>query len=211
MNQVNWSLQEEFYFPKSFGVPCSTPRVEVKPQVEFQQSNGVCSLYGVYHIAANVEFQPGECEHHGTSEWISIEDLDLNGESGYFEYAVPLFVELPPTYVHGNVQPEVHLSDVNAYVTEDRTLKVDWNVTCLYQPQPQESSSVESSYLIVLPDADEVPVVDVAVVEAEPVEQVVQVEQTALVEQEEPVVKEDDSLPFFLRDLKDSYSVYEIK
>ena len=186
MNQVNWNLQEEFYFPESFGVPCNTPKVEVKSQVEFQQLNGVSSLHGVYHIAANVDFQPGTCEHHGTSEWTSIEDLDLNGESGYFEYAVPLFVELPPTYVHGNVQPEIELSDVNAYVTDDSTLKVDWNVTCRYEElQPQESSSLESSSS--------------------------SSSSEALVE-EYPVVKEEDvSLPFFLQDLKETYSVYEAK
>lgn len=189
MNEVNWNLQEVFYFPESFGVPCNKPRVEVKPQVEFQQLNGVCSLFGVYHIQAHVDFQPGECEHHGTSEWTSIEDLDLNGETGYFEYAVPLFVELPPTYVHGNVKPEINLSDVKSSVTEEKTLKVEWNVTCLYEkPQPPESSSVESSSSSSSSSPDEL-----------------------VFDEDPPVVKEDVTLPFFLQDLKDSYSVYEIK
>ncbi|WP_075619964.1 hypothetical protein [Paenisporosarcina indica] len=188
MNQVNWNLQEEFYFPKSFGLPCNAPKVEVKPQVEFQQLNGVCSLHGVYHIAANVDFQPGEHEHHGTSEWTSIEDLDLNGETGYFEYAVPLFVELPPTYVHGNVKPEIQLSDVKSSVTKDKTLKVEWNVTCSYEkPQPPESSSVESSSS-----------------SSSSAEEMIFIEES-------PVVEEESTLPFFLRDLKDSYSVYEVK
>ena len=184
MNQVNWNLQEEFYFPESFGVPCNTPKVEVKPQVEFQQLNGVCSLHGVYHIAANVDFQPGDCEHHGTSEWTSIEDLDLNGETGYFEYAVPLFVELPPTYVHGDVKPEIQLSDVKSTVTDNKTLKVEWNVTCSYEAflPPEESSSSSSS------SADELIFIE-----------------------EPPVVEEESSLPFFLRELKDSYTVYEVK
>jgi hypothetical protein len=188
MNQVNWNLKEVFYFPESFGVPCNSPKVTVKPQVEFQQLNGVCSLHGVYHIAANVEFQPGECEHHGTSEWISIEDLDLNGEVGYFEYAVPLFVELPPTYVHGNVMPEIQLTEVNAAVSDDHTLQIGWNVTCTYESneksQPQESPTIESSSSVELTFAEE-----------------------------KPVVKENEKalLPFFLQDLKDGYSVYELK
>ncbi|MCZ8536190.1 hypothetical protein M9R32_03145 [Paenisporosarcina quisquiliarum] len=183
MNQVNWKLQEVFYFPESFGVPTNAARIEVKPQVEFQQVKGVCSLYGIYHISAHVGFQPGECAHHGTSEWVSIEDLDMNGENGYFEYAVPLFVELPPTYVHGNVEPEIHLSDVNAFVTDENALKVEWNVTCTYElPEPQESSSVE----VITAPANST-------------------------SEESPEVKENVDLPFFLRDLKDAYSVYEVK
>ena len=187
MNQVNWQLQEVFYFPESFGVPTGTSRIEVKPQVEFQDVKGVCSLYGIYHIAANVEFQQGECEHHGTSEWISIEDLDVSGDNGYFEYAVPLFVELPPTYVHGNNKiPEIELSDVKAHVTDQNALKVEWQVTCSYEkPVEQESLSLEvDSYS----NEGELPT-----------------------SEEKPPSKEDMELPFFLRGLKDAYSVYEVK
>ncbi|WP_017381936.1 hypothetical protein [Paenisporosarcina sp. TG-14] len=184
MNHVNWKLQEVFYFPESFGVPSSASRIDVKPQVEFQQLNGVSSLHGIYHIAANVAFQPGECQHHGTSEWISIEDLDVSGENGYFEYAVPLFVELPPTYVHGDVKPEIHLSDVHASVTDDHTLKVEWDVMCSYElPPPPESSSVESSSSSSENSTSE----------------------------ESLVIKEDIALPFFLRGLKDEYSVFKVK
>ena len=185
MNQVNWNLKEVFYFPESFGVPTSAQRIEVKPQVEFQQVNGVSSLYGIYHIAANVTFTPGESEHHGTSEWISIEDLDVSGENGYFEYAVPLFVELPPTYVHGNKLPEIKLSDVQANVTDEKALKVEWQVTCSYEkPLVRESSSIvsNSSTAVELPTSEE---------------------KTA--------TKEDVDLPFFLRGLKDAYSVYEVR
>ena len=187
MNQVNWQLQEVFYFPESFGVPTGASRIEVKPQVEFQEVKGVCSLYGIYHIAANVSFQPGECEHHGTSEWISIEDLDVSGENGYFEYAVPLFVELPPTYVHGNKIPEIELSDIKANVTDQNALKVEWQVTCSYEkPVERESSSIESS--------------------SSPSHKL----ESPTSEEKVPS-KEDMELPFFLRGLKDAYSVYEVK
>jgi hypothetical protein len=186
VNQVNWNLKEVFYFPESFGVPTSAQRIEVKPQVEFQQVNGVCSLYGIYHISANVTFTPGECEHHGTSEWISIEDLDVSGENGYFEYAVPLLVELPPTYVHGNKLPEIELTDVKANVTNEKALKVEWQVTCSYEkPVERESSSIESSSSS--PAAIELPT------------------------SEEKTSNEDVELPFFLRGLKDAYSVHEVK
>ena len=193
MAEVKWNLQEQFYFPESFGVPTNAPKVVVKPQVEFQERNGVCSLFGVYHIAANVEFKPGKLEHHGTSEWTSIEDLDLNGETGYFEYAVPLFVELPPTYVHGDVQPEIELSDVKGEVTDDFTLKVDWNVCCKYEDKkPEEpvvlessSSSSSSSSAAAL--------------------------QLEIEAEAELAVKAEVELPFFLQGLKDNYSVYEFR
>ena len=185
MNQVNWQLQEVFYFPESFGVPTSASRIEVKPQVEFQQVNGVSSLYGIYHIAANVGFTPGETEHHGTSEWISIEDLDMSGENGYFEYAVPLKVELPPSYVHNNKIPEIELSDVKAHVTDENALKVEWQVTCSYEkPVELETVALESSNSATteLPTSEET-----------------------------LVVTEVVDLPFFVSGLKDGYSVYEVK
>jgi len=183
LNHVDWKVQEVFYFPESFGVPSSASRIDVKPQVEFQQLNGVCSLHGVYHIAANVAFQPGESQHHGTSEWISIEDLDVSGENGYFEYAVPLFVELPPTYVHGDVQPTIHLAEVHASVTDDQTLKVEWDVKVSYEPlQPPESPSVDSSS-----------------------------SNENSTNEESLVSKEDIVLPFFLGSLKDEYSIFKVK
>ena len=73
------------------------------------------------------------------------------------------------------------MSDVNALVTDENALKVEWNVTCTYEfTEPQESSSVE----VITAPANST-------------------------SEENPEVKEN--LPFFLRDLKDAYSVYEVK
>jgi hypothetical protein len=185
LENVNWSLQEVFYFPESFGTPKGTTQVKVRPQFEFQQNDGYCSLNGIYHISANVSFEPGVCDHHGTSEWVSIEDLEMNGESGYFEYAVPLSIELPPDYKHGNISPELSINDIQPFVTNEKALQIKWNVVCAYEKVikveslPEESSSSSSS------SSSE------AIVEAVDSQEFVQ--------------------PFFLKDLKESYSVYQVK
>ncbi len=92
---------------------------------------------------------------------------------------------MPPTYVHGDKVPEIELSDVKANVTDEKALKVEWQVTCSYEkPVVRESLAVESSSSVTI--------------ELPPSE-----EKTAS--------NEDVDLPFFLRGLKDAYSVYEVK
>ncbi|MFX3674572.1 MAG: hypothetical protein ACE3JQ_09010 [Paenisporosarcina sp.] len=193
MEKVNWSFQEVFYFPESFGTPTGTTLVDVKPRFEFQQNDGYCCLNGIYHISANVSFEPGVCEHHGVSEWVSIEDLEMNGENGYFEYAVPHSIELPPEYKHGQISPEVSISDISPIVTNEKAIQIKWNVECTYEKDKVEelltmesSSSSSSSVELIEPVSERL-------------------------ESLEPVSESREPKPFYLKDLKESYSVYQVK
>ena len=148
MEKVNWTFQEVFYFPETFGTPKRTSLVEVKPQFVFQQNDGYCCLNGIYHISVNVSFEPGVCNHHAISEWVSIEDLDMNGENGYFEYAVPHSIELPPDYKQGQKFPELSISNILPTVTDEKTLKIQWDVDCSYEKEKKEElAPLESSLL----------------------------------------------------------------
>lgn len=203
MEKVNWSFQEVFYFPESFGTPTRTSLVEVKPQFVFQQNDGYCCLNGIYHISVNVSFEPGVCDHHAISEWVSIEDLDMNGENGYFEYAVPHSIELPPEYKQGQKLPELAISNILPTVTDDKTLKIQWDVACAYEKEKKEelpplessSSSSSSESIQSLNESPEVTPSD-------------QDENNTSVQK---ASDNSEAKPFYLKDLKESYSVYQVK
>ncbi len=70
--------------------------VTVTPRYTEERTEDAVRLTGIYHIAANVEFDEG-C--NGSEEWddslILIDDVEVEGKDGYFEYAVPLNIDLP--------------------------------------------------------------------------------------------------------------------
>lgn len=201
MEKVNWSFQEVFYFPESFGTPKRTSLVEVKPQFVFQQNDGYCCLNGIYHISVNVSFEPGVCNHHAISEWVSIEDLDMNGENGYFEYAVPHSIELPPEYKQGQKFPELSISNIQPIITDDKTLKIQWDVDCSYEKEKKEElSPLESSSSSSSSSSESIQSLD----ETKPVND----EDNA---SKQKVSDNSESKPFYLKDLKETYSVYQVK
>lgn len=203
MEKVNWSFQEVFYFPESFGTPKGTTLVEVKPQFVFQQNDGYCCLNGIYHISASVLFEAGVCDHHAISEWVSIEDLEMKGESGYFEYAVPHSIELPPDYKDGQTFPELSISNILPIVTDENTLQIKWDVACSYEKEKKEerlesssssSSSSSSEHLASIVESSE---------SVQPVSDNSNSKQK--------VSQSSESKPFYLKDLKETYSVYQVK
>ena len=60
-----------------------------------KETEDAVRLTGIYHIAANVSFSEEGNKSKMTEEAILIEDVDLDGQIGYFEYAVPLNIDLP--------------------------------------------------------------------------------------------------------------------
>ena len=186
LEKVNWSFQENFYFPESFGTPTGTTLVEVKPRFEFQQKDGYCCLNGIYHISAYVAFEPGQCEHHGISDWVSIEDLEMNGEHGYFEYAVPHSIELPADYNQSQKVPEFTITQIDPIVTNDKTLQINWAVDCAYERLVQPELAVEESSSSSSSSSSSHEVIESSEVTGK-------------------------SKPFFLKELKETYSVYQVK
>ncbi len=59
MEKKQWSMQENFYFPEHAGVPTGVQSVTVTPRYTEERTEDAVRLTGIYHIAANVEFDEG--------------------------------------------------------------------------------------------------------------------------------------------------------
>ena len=96
MKKKQWTMQEDFIFPKNAGVPAGAELVNVTPRYTEERTEDAVRLTGIYHIAANVQFEEGERGSGALDTAILIDDVELDGNGGYFEYAVPLHIDLPP-------------------------------------------------------------------------------------------------------------------
>ena len=136
MATKTWDVKEQFRFPPSFGVPMEIKNVAVTPQCEVSEKEDIVQVVGIYHITCHVKFEEGEQEHHATSEFTEIEDLDLQGEVGYFEYAVPMSIEIGRDKLKEGSKPTVHVNHINSKPTEQMAIEVGWTVHCDYEEAP---------------------------------------------------------------------------
>ncbi|MEI4769394.1 hypothetical protein WAX74_07015 [Psychrobacillus sp. FJAT-51614] len=128
-----WDVKEQFLFPASFGIPKEIKTVEVTPQYEQSETEDTIQINGIYHITCHVEFEEGEHEHHATSEFTQIEDLDVQGEVGYFEYAVPMSVEISKDKIQEGYTPSLDVRRVNSKTTDHAAVEIGWSVYCEYE------------------------------------------------------------------------------
>ncbi|KAA0965332.1 hypothetical protein FQ087_03220 [Sporosarcina sp. ANT_H38] len=130
MEKKQWSMQESFYFPEHAGVPTGVQSVTVTPRYTEERTEDAVRLTGIYHIAANVEFDEGvQRSAELDDSFILIDDVEVDGKDGYFEYAVPLNIDLPSI-------AESPLDIVTTQATGETdgqgTYGVVWNVECTY-------------------------------------------------------------------------------
>ncbi|MBO0601345.1 hypothetical protein I2483_06700 [Sporosarcina sp. E16_3] len=129
MEKKQWSMQENFYFPEHAGVPTGVQSVTVTPRYTEERTEDAVRLTGIYHIAANVEFDEGSRAEEWDDSFILIDDVEVDGKDGYFEYAVPLNIDLPSI-------AESSLEIVTTHATGrpdgQGTYGVVWNVECTY-------------------------------------------------------------------------------
>ncbi|WP_313891710.1 hypothetical protein [Psychrobacillus sp.] len=130
----SWDVKEQFLFPASFGVPKEIKAVAVTPQFEQTVIDDSIQISGIYHITCHVAFEEGELAHHATSEFTQIEDLDVQGEVGYFEYAVPMSIDIPKDKVQPGYSPTLTVQDVHSKTTEHPAIEIGWSVQCAYEP-----------------------------------------------------------------------------
>ena len=133
MEVKNWDVKEQFLFPASFGVPKQIRTVAVTPQFEQKETEESIQIVGIYHITCHVEFEEGEHAHHATSEFTQIEDLDVQGEVGYFEYAVPMSVEIAKDKIQPGSSPTLNVQHVKAKTTEHAAIEIAWSVHCEFE------------------------------------------------------------------------------
>ena len=58
-----------------------------------------------------------------------MDDVELEGNTGYFEYAVPLYIDLPPEVDH---PLHIEATDVKSTFDGQGSFTVAWNVNCTY-------------------------------------------------------------------------------
>ena len=130
MKKKLWTMQEDFIFPKNAGVPAGAELVNVTPRYTEERTEDAVRLTGIYHIAANVQFEEGERGSGALDTAILIDDVELDGNGGYFEYAVPLHIDLPPEV--GSPLQVVTTSTTNE-LDGQGSFSVVWDVECSYK------------------------------------------------------------------------------
>ncbi|MCM3710746.1 hypothetical protein [Sporosarcina luteola] len=143
MKKLQWNMEEVFYFPENVGVPKDARLVKVKAGFTEKRSEDAVRLSGVYHIAAKVEFTEGQRSESIPTDAIFVDDVELEGKTGYFEYAVPLNIDLPP-----EVDRPLHIeaTDVKSTFDGQGSFTVAWNVNCTYaQETAEEVASKETA------------------------------------------------------------------
>lgn len=191
MEVKNWDVKEQFLFPESFGVPKEIRTVAVTPQFEQKETVESIEIVGIYHITCHVEFEEGEHAHHATSEVTQIEDLDVQGEVGYFEYAVPMSIEIAKDKIRAGSSPTLNVQHVKAMTTEHAAIEIAWSVRCEFEGPNQEEVEIEIEIE--------------KKIELEPISEEKETKETKETHESEQTKKEESELQFIL-DLDDGYS-----
>lgn len=140
MTTHQWTLQESFYFPAEYGAFAESAEVKVTPGFTEERTEEAIRLQGIYHIAANVVFDADKQVELATEDALVINDVEVENNKGYFEYAVPLNVDLP-VELDGDLQLEVQ--DIKTATQEDGGLKLEWTVHLKQDKPVQEAVVIE--------------------------------------------------------------------
>ncbi|PID15657.1 hypothetical protein CSV63_07730 [Sporosarcina sp. P34] len=140
MTTHQWTLQESFYFPVEYGAFAKSAEVKVTPGFTEERTEDAIRLHGIYHIAANVVFDADKQVELKTEDVLVIHDVEVENNKGYFEYAVPLNVDLP-VELDGDLQLEVQ--DITSSSQEDGGLKLEWTVQLKQEEPVQEPIVIE--------------------------------------------------------------------
>lgn len=179
MEKKQWTMQEDFIFPVDAGVPAGAELLQVTPRYTEERTADAVRLTGVYHIAANVVFDEGQRAEEFLDSAILIDDVDLQGEAGYFEYAVPLHIDLPSEVV----SPLQVVTTATSIESDGQgSFSVVWDVECSYEEAVAVAQVEEQVAQMVEP---------ATVVLTEELEQVVEVDDSLLTAMAEGVEIED--------------------
>ncbi|NLY78987.1 MAG: hypothetical protein GX072_03490 [Lysinibacillus sp.] len=131
MPNINWEMMTQFIFPEALGIAEEVVSVEVIPRWKQVETEESIRLTGIYHIKATVKFNPNVKRAY--SEGTYIEHLDLKGDEGYFEYAMPLEVDLPREKVASGDTPELAVQDISFFVYDGSSCTFKWEVKCKFE------------------------------------------------------------------------------
>lgn len=130
MKEVNWQMQESFVFPADIGQPKSVRDVKVIPRYTAEEVEGRPKLTGIYHLAVDVNLTESKKEVVPGEESILIDDLEIDGQTGYFEYALPFNIDFPP---EAESPVELKVLSPTSEVNNEGNMIMTWEVACTYQ------------------------------------------------------------------------------
>ena len=130
MKTVQWQMQENFNFPASTGMPTGVETVKVTPRFTIDRTDAAVRLTGIYHLDVNVEFDGEVGVQPDNDAVIFIDDVDRQGRNGYFEYAIPFNIDLPP-----EANDPLNIVTTNAVCEPNGqgAIGVIWDVECSYR------------------------------------------------------------------------------
>ena len=131
MQNINWEMMTQFVFPEQCGCVEEILSVDIKPIWQQVETDESVRLVGIYHIAALARFNPDETPQY--CEGTLIDQLEFDGFDGYFEYALPLEVDLPREKVAVENQPQVCVNDVSFFVYDGSSCTFKWEVDCQFK------------------------------------------------------------------------------
>ncbi|MET3574621.1 hypothetical protein ACFFIY_11605 [Bhargavaea ullalensis] len=134
MGMSTWSMEQLFRFPESCGEPVRAESVNVTPQYSDERTDSSYRLTGVYHMTCMAVFD-GDGSAGLPDGATMIEEIEMDGETGYFEYAVPLYIDLPADKTEA---ASLKAHDVRAHVMDDGAFCVSWKVDCEYGAESEE-------------------------------------------------------------------------
>ncbi|MFJ7737785.1 valyl-tRNA synthetase [Lysinibacillus sp. NPDC097287] len=193
-----WNMSETFCFP-GYGCPTEIASVQITPQWQAQQLEDSLRLIGIYHVTAHVRFDFQE-EHAmvDSDDLVKIDALDLQGDTGYFEYAVPLHVDLPKDASIDSLM----VKDIRPSLN-NQTCQLEWTIASTFS----ETEQVIAVAHVV--EAPPVPVAEEVVLAVE--EQVVLAKESA----SQIVIRESSSwqqeAPSMIWDLEENYTLLKVR
>ncbi|MFB7158109.1 MULTISPECIES: valyl-tRNA synthetase [unclassified Lysinibacillus] len=120
-------MSETFCFP-GYGCPTEIAAVQIKPRWQTTQLEDSLRLMGIYHITAHVRFDFQDMRAFmDDEELVQIDNLDIQGDTGYFEYAVPLNVDLP---MDAAIE-DLMVKDIRPILT-NQMCQLEWTVTSVF-------------------------------------------------------------------------------
>ncbi|MBM7606935.1 hypothetical protein JOD29_000172 [Lysinibacillus composti] len=131
MQNINWEMMTQFVFPEDLGIVEEVISVNIKPRWQQVETDESVRLVGIYHITAVVRFNPSHLPQY--CEGTLIEHLEFDGNDGYFEYALPLEVDLPREKIAQLNKPELFVNDVNFFVYDGSSCTFKWETKCVYE------------------------------------------------------------------------------
>ena len=140
-----WEVEEVFAFPLELGNVTEGKKINVQVNWEAQELMGVVHIRGIYHVTAKVRFG---LERQGKlSAGTLIEHIDLEGDEGYFEYAIPFSLELP----NGQLK-DLRVEDIKT--TCQDSLHIAWQVICVYDELTTTTDEVQPENYLAIPKVD---------------------------------------------------------